>query len=292
MNGASCASSTTESAVARRGHWADCHLHTRYSGHGTGTVEEMCCAAEQAGLETIAFTEHLRLPFEVDPHGDFSMTLEQETLYRDEVFRARESHPDLVIVYGCEADWRPGAASYLEDLMSGYDFKLGSVHMLADGYCFDDPAVKDGWKTRGADTIWNAYLDLWLDAASSDIGFTSMAHPDLAKKFGIFPSFDLEARYREAARVAVAHGVAMEVSTAGLRKPVGEFYPSRDYLRICVEEGASFTIGSDAHSPHETGYLIPEAYDYLASCGATSCLVPREDGTLARWGLDGSGAIC
>jgi len=263
----------------------DCHLHTVYSGHGSGSIEEVCRAAEACGLGTIAFTEHLPLPAEVDPACEFSMSADEEARYRAEIEQARSAHPSLTIVRGCEADWRPGAAAYIMQHLVGYDFKLGSVHMLADGYCFDDPACVDGWKTRGADAIWKEYFDLWFDAVSSDVGFTSMAHPDLVKKFGIFPTFDPTPLYRRAARLAVEHGVCMEVSTAGLRKPVGEFYPSRAFLEICRAEGVRFTVGSDAHSPAEVGYRIADAYDYLISCGITAIEVPGVDGSLSACSL-------
>ena len=32
-------------------------------------------------------------------------------------------------------------------------------------------------------------------------------------------------------------GVAIEVSTAGLRKPVEEIYPARAFLEMCLEAG-------------------------------------------------------
>ena len=32
-------------------------------------------------------------------------------------------------------------------------------------------------------------------------------------------------------------GVAIEVSTAGLRKPVGEIYPALPFLEMCLEAG-------------------------------------------------------
>jgi histidinol-phosphatase (PHP family) len=254
--------------------YVDCHLHTFYSGHGVGTVEEVCCAAEDAGLDTIAFTEHLPLPAALDPTGRLSMTEAQEPLYRADICAARIQHPDLRIISGCEADWRPGAAAYLEERLRPYEFCLGSVHMLADGWCFDDPAELAAWSIRGADAIWKGYFELWFDAISSDVGFAAMAHPDLPKKFGILPSFDLEPYYRQAAHLAISHDVRIEVSTAGCRKPVGEYYPSKRFLEVCAEEGVRCTVGSDAHDPREVGFDIVGAYAFLRSCGYRQIDVP------------------
>ncbi len=41
-------------------------------------------------------------------------------------------------------------------------------------------------------------------------------------------------------------GVALEISTAGLRKPVGELYPDARLLRL---SSAPVTFASDAHEP-------------------------------------------
>ncbi len=261
---------------------ADCHVHTFYSGHGTGTVEDMCAMAELKGLETIVFTEHLPVPENLNPQGLIALTNEQEPHYRNEVIAAREAHPSLTVVLGCEADWRSGAEEYLAERMKPYDFSLGSVHMLSDGWCFDDPSELPEWELRGADTIWKAYFDLWFEAVQSNVGFTSMAHPDLPKKFGIYPTFDLKPYYHKAAELARENNVCMEVSTAGLRKPVGEYYPSREFLEICYREGVHCTVGSDAHKPEEIAYDLTGAYDYLRSCGYRELWIPRENGVLER----------
>jgi len=44
-------------------------------------------------------------------------------------------------------------------------------------------------------------------------------------------------------------GVAVEVSTAGLHKPVGELYPHPEFLQACRDAGVPVTLASDAHSP-------------------------------------------
>ena len=49
-------------------------------------------------------------------------------------------------------------------------------------------------------------------------------------------------------------GIAVEVSTAGWRKPVDELYPSDAFAEMCVDAGAAFALSSDAHLP-ERGRL-------------------------------------
>jgi histidinol-phosphatase (PHP family) len=62
-------------------------------------------------------------------------------------------------------------------------------------------------------------------------------------------------------------GIAVELSTAGLRKPVGEIYPAPGFAQLCVEAGASFALSSDAHLPEQVGYGYERAVELLADLG-------------------------
>jgi histidinol-phosphatase (PHP family) len=68
------------------------------------------------------------------------------------------------------------------------------------------------------------------------------------------PERDPRHFYEPAIEAIVESGIAVEVSTAGLRKPVGELYPSRAFAEMCVEAGASFALSSDAHLPEQVGF--------------------------------------
>ena len=58
-------------------------------------------------------------------------------------------------------------------------------------------------------------------------------------------------------------GVAMEVSTAGLRKPVGEIYPARPMLEMAVDAGMPIALSRDAHVPEHLAYGYEEAVELL-----------------------------
>jgi histidinol-phosphatase (PHP family) len=62
-------------------------------------------------------------------------------------------------------------------------------------------------------------------------------------------------------------GVAMEVSTAGLRKPVGELYPAPSFAALCAEAGIPFALSSDAHLPEQVGFGYDRALELLDSLG-------------------------
>ena len=250
----------------------DCHVHTVRCGHASGTVEECVRAGVAAGLYGMAITEHLALPDEFDAGRHLSMPARDLEDYLVEVDFARERYSEIVVVTGLEADYLQGRAAETATALQeargradGPTIVLGSVHFI-DHWAFDDPHHVEEWDSRDVDQAWRDYFALFNEATASGM-FDVMAHPDLVKKFGHYPSFDPRHLYEEAAAVAAGSGVLIEVSTAGLRKPVGELYPGPAFLAAFRAVGVKATVGSDAHEPAEVGYRIDAAYDALAAAG-------------------------
>src|SRR5207244_11089942 len=67
------------------------------------------------------------------------------------------------------------------------------------------------------------------------------------------PSGDLRKFYEPSIAAAAEKNVAIEINTAGLRKPVGELYPSREFLEMAFKAKIPLLINSDAHAPEEVG---------------------------------------
>ena len=61
--------------------------------------------------------------------------------------------------------------------------------------------------------------------------------------------------------------MAMEVSTAGLRKPVGEIYPARAMLEMAVDAGIPIALSSDAHTPEHLALRLRRR---RSSCSTTA----------------------
>jgi histidinol-phosphatase (PHP family) len=57
------------------------------------------------------------------------------------------------------------------------------------------------------------------------------------------------------------------VSTAGLRKPAGDLYPSSSLLRMLVEAGVPLTTASDAHQIDQLGSGFDAMYAALRELG-------------------------
>jgi len=265
----------------------DCHIHTARCGHAEGTLEEYLAAGVERGISGMVITEHLALPGHLDPDHTLSMPACELDDYLVEIDFMRQRFPGLDLITGLEADYLPGI---LHDTRASLDaarsrpdgprFVLGSVHFIGD-WVFDDPGRIHEWEQHSVEAAWTDYFSLWCDAARCGL-FDVMAHPDLVKKFGHRPSFDLGALYEEAAAAAADGGVLIEVSTAGLRKPVGELYPGHELLAAFHAAGVEATVGSDAHHPDEVGYRIERAYDAMQRAGYTHASFPVGDGTYRR----------
>jgi histidinol-phosphatase (PHP family) len=113
--------------------------------------------------------------------------------------------------------------------------------------------------------VWERYFELVAEAVRSGL-FDILAHPDLVKMWGPerpWPERDLRFHYEPAVEAIAETGIAVELSTAGLRKPVGEIYPSRELCEMCIEAGTAFALSSDAHAPDYVGYEYGRAVDLL-----------------------------
>ncbi len=165
---------------------------------------------------------------------------------------SRPSGRGLPVKLGLEIDRVPGRQDELAEIVDPYpwDFLLGSVHEVLDVAVDQKPGI---WERLSVEDVWRDYVASVSDLAASG-HVDVMSHPDLAKIYGRRPAPDVLVELHEtlAASFAAA-GVAVEVSTAGLRKPVRELYPSEALLRAFHGRGVPITIASDAHEPHLVG---------------------------------------
>jgi len=243
----------------------DYHMHTARCGHAVGRLDEYAARAVDLGLREIGFSDHLPLLHMEDL--TLSMALDELPLYVREVDDLRARFPDLPIRLGIEVDYLPETAPRLPALLDAhpFDYVMGSLHFV-DGWAFDDPRNLDGYEGRDLLALWERYFDLLGDAAESGL-FDVLAHPDLIKKFGFRPAEDVRHLHERCLDRIAASGVAVEVSTAGLRKPAKEIYPDEEFLRHCRERSIAVTMGSDAHHPREVGQDFVEALSLLRRVG-------------------------
>lgn len=259
----------------------DCHTHSAYSGHGSGSVADMVRRAEDLGLSTFAQTEHLVLPDGMDPLFETSMSSQTMKRYVDELHEQRErlahAGSGMQLLYGIEADWLPGRTAELERLCAPFDYVLGSVHFI-DNRPIDDSCDLSVWDDYGIDGLWRAYFESWLDMAAHPGPIMCFAHPDLPKKYGWHPSFDAREYNYEMAQAVARSGRMVEVNTAGLRKDAHEMYPALEMLRSFRDAGVECTIGSDAHAPKDVATNFDDAVGLMRQAGYGKLTVPMPDG--------------
>ena len=223
----------------------DYHMHLRDpDGHIEFTmnaVERYVETASARGVDEIGFTEHVYYFRQTRPIWSLPYQTERCVydldLYVDAVLEAKRQ--GLPVKLGLEVDYVGPLQDALSATLEPYpwDFLLGSVHWI-DGLGVDQqPGI---WAAHSVDEVWRLYFRAKKKLASSG-HVDVLAHPDLAKIFGRRP---------EQIEYPTLENVALEISTAGLHKPVGELYPDRGFLRAL---DLPITTASDAHSPVDVG---------------------------------------
>jgi histidinol-phosphatase (PHP family) len=247
----------------------DYHNHTARCGHAEGAMEEYVERAIALGLREIGFADHLYLYFLPEGQRDPSLAMSEEQLpgYVDSVLRLRQQYPEIAVRLGIEADYVPGQEEVLQWALAPYpwDYVYGSVHFIGD-WGFDDSRHIQRYDDWNIDDLYGRYFDLVKGAAGTGL-FDVMGHLDVIKKFGHRPERDTAGLYASVAAALKDAGVAIEVSTAGLRKPVGEIYPGPELLLECARQAVPVTLGSDSHKPEEVGFQLDWAVETLKAAG-------------------------
>ena len=261
----------------------DYHLHLRRDDRPGGAEEAFTAAnaeryratAEEHGITELGASEHLYR---------FAQALDvwQHPLWRDFARDDLDAYVAFLreetdLRVGIEADFLVGREDRLATLLEGrdWDYVVGSVHFLGEHMV--DFEGYDIWDARGhrPEEVWRRYFETLGEAARTGL-FDIPAHPDLVKVWGPErprPNGDPR-RYYELVMDGIADSdVAIEVSTAGLRKPVEEVYPAPAFLEMCLEAGRPVALSSDAHEPDQLGWEYERAVDLLGSMGVEEVAV-------------------
>lgn len=249
----------------------DYHMHTKRCGHATGEVAEYIAEARRKGLQEIGFSDHL--PFVTHRDPKYTMDISELAAYQRDIEEARHRTRDLEIKVGIEADYMEGKSEEIRKLVASYpyDFVIGSVHFIRK-WAFDDPREKDRWERENVEEVYRRYYELLRQSAETGI-YDIMGHVDLVKKFGHRSREDLSDFIDSTARTFKERGVAIEINTSGLRKPVKEIYPSLEVLKIYKRRGVPIVFGSDAHAPQDVGADFDQARALAVEAGYSEYLV-------------------
>lgn len=248
---------------------ADYHTHTPLCRHADGWPIDLARVAAERELGELGFADHNPMPEQFD---DWRMLIEDLPRYIESVEEARAAFPNLNIKLGLECDFIPGYEAWIEKLagMHEWDYLIGSVHYLPDGWEVDHPKYISR-HTDNAEAIWVSYWKMYERCIRSGL-FDFVAHPDLPKKFGIRPPGDLRRFYEPTIAALVATGVPFEINTAGWRKECAEQYPARDFIAMAHAAGVPLLVSSDAHSPEDVAAGFEHAGALAKDVGYDSTL--------------------
>jgi histidinol-phosphatase (PHP family) len=260
----------------------DYHVHLRPDEPGTppaeyftaGNAERYRASAEEHGIQELGVAEHVyrfAAALEVWEHPFWRQWAKDDL---DDYCGFVREETDLKL--GIEIDFVPGREDRIANLLEhrDWDFVVGSVHFLRDA-SLDTEDYSIWGSGESPERIWRRYFETIAASALSGL-YDVIGHPDLVKVWGDRaprPDKDLRYFYEPAVEAFAEAGVAVEVSTAGLRKPVGEIYPARPLLEMIVDAGCPIALSSDAHVPEQLGFRYEEAVELLQELGVQELAV-------------------
>ena len=240
--------------------FSDYHMHPqghRVQRYTQELLQPWADSARRLGLTDIAFTDHDRYHAGVD---------------FDEINRLRERNPDLQIRAGIELDNDPvhsaAGREWIEKNWDRLDFVLGSVHFLERADQMFD-SVPDGaaqFEGRKVDDMYADYFRRLRELIATGL-VDSLAHLDLIKIHGHRPTADIGTLVSETLEFIRVRNLAVELSTAGWRKPVKELYPSDSIIKLAMGKEIQFTTASDAHSHAQLGENFVNLAHKMAEIG-------------------------
>ncbi len=244
-----------------------------------GHIDSYIEHAIEHGVTELGFTEHLYRCIEsTDVLGrwwehdpDTALAARMESVIASERNLSLEKYVEVVldakdrglpVLLGLEVDFQPGTEEAVLDLLSPYpfDFLIGSVHWIG-AFSFQRPTFIDEFERRGARRSFEQYFALENQLAASGM-VDVLAHVDSVKRMGMVPDEPIIDLYEEIVATTADAGIAIEVSSAGLRSPIDEIYPAPPLLQMFHDAGVPITLASDAHFAHMAGQghaLVTEA---------------------------------
>ena len=245
------------------------HNHTTYSD-GHSNIEEIIIGACSRNLREIGVSDHY-----VDhPNGitpNWSMKSDQIEEYFNRIEKLKQLYSEKITVRkGIELDFFEETIDNAYNKIMKYqpDYIIGSVHYVGD---FLIDGESEDWEILTKDEVNNIIELYWkkIIAMSKSKKINIVAHIDLYKKFGYFTDTCFMDYINEALTTIKNNNQAIELNTSGLFKPVNEYYPSDNIIRLISDMKIPIIITADAHYPAHIKRNFNEIYKILKEIGIT-----------------------
>jgi histidinol-phosphatase (PHP family) len=226
----------------------DMHNHTTLCKHASGSVEEFVLKAIKNGTKYFGFSDHAPMNFD----ENYRMSFGEVKFYEKTILHAKSKFQENIeILLGYEVDFLDNLVD--ETMINRkVDYFIGSVHFL-NSWGFDNPEFIGEYKNKDIDKIWEEYFEAIEKMAKSGL-FDIVGHIDLMKVFKFLPKKDIRILAKNAIKQIKKANMTIELNSAGLRKPIGEIYPSQEILELIKDHDITITFGSDAHKPEDVGF--------------------------------------
>lgn len=261
----------------------DLHTHTLHS-HAKDTAEAMAASAHSRGMAVYGFSEHSPRPATYLYPGDYrdKLTANFSKYIADVIAEQIRYKGRMEVLLAVEMDYMPDETAFTMEALSRYpyDYVIGGLHFI--GHWGFDHSASDWENLSDAACIEHfiSYYKLLAEMAETGL-FNVAAHPDLVKLFRkkTFAAWIATPDAREHARAALTAmkkaGMAMEISSAAIRKGLGEPYPCREVMEIARELELPVSFGSDAHAVDHVAFAFDELTAYAKEYGYAESAVFR-----------------
>jgi histidinol-phosphatase (PHP family) len=250
----------------------DYHVHMHETGDfSIEWLEKYVEQAKKLGIGDLGISEHAYFFNETKEIIANEWVSGRRGLQMDQYLSlfSKAKSEGLSVKMGIEMDYTPGKEKEMEKFIKAYpfDYVIGSIHWIGD-WGIDLAEYRSEYEKRDIEKVYEAYFDQVVTLAQSKL-FDFVGHIDLVKIFKYKPSNQdfLEAQYDRAVAALAASGTSIEISTAGLRKPIGEIYPDPILLKKCYNAGVTIVLSSDAHHPDHVGFAYDQAIALAKSVG-------------------------
>ncbi|HKM15629.1 MAG TPA: histidinol-phosphatase [Marinospirillum sp.] len=250
----------------------DSHLHTFYSKHAVGSVDEVVQSAIAKGIKIITITDHG--PFYIDNNNRL-LDNEMDQYFLD-IEQAKNNYVgEIKILAGLELDYVPGSYGFNKNLISRYDldFVIGSIHYISMP---NENSVKV-WDLEQLGNIYalDSYFNILIELIECGI-FDAVGHVDSLLR--AVPEYIFLEYITPILPLFNTYNISYELNTSGLRKSMLNLknnekkyncwsYPSKILIPKLLAHDINFTIGSDAHDPVDVGAGIQEVVHTLKKSG-------------------------
>ena len=240
----------------------DSHVHSEYSKHADGSIEQVILSAISKGISVLTITDHA--PFFLDSTN--RLRKEEIYDYKENILSLKKKYlGEIKILVGLECDYFEDCFDYNQEIIDYVkpDYVIGSVHYI--------PSINGNINVWDLDEINNsqvveAYFNQ-VKALIKSKQFDSIGHPDILLRV-VNDNF-LKKYHYEIIELLNENQLAYELNTSGLRKSkyntttkleyFGEWsYPCLGNIQYGAKNRIDFVVGSDAHTPKDVGLGIKD----------------------------------